>query len=338
LAKHIIVLHGRSIKPAEAKMKVLVKRAVVEGLKRIGENDIAGKVGSSSLKISSAYYGDINNAIQQEHDDDDAAVMTAKDPDHDNGPALPHGLIEDAMELTLANSPKFTKARYNKVLGEAEDTRFYDEAVSVISFLGAVATFGSLNEKVIEWGKPDMGQYLMSHTVASQIRSRLESILEPSIMAGNEILLITHSMGCMVAYDVFWKFSQRSQFQKLRNKQNPVSKWITIGCPLGEPGVRKNLIDGKLHIESEKHPKNMFKDWKNFWAEDDYIAHRTSMKKAFGKFRKKMGVDNIKDRQIYNCWTYEKGSEKRLISNPHDLYGYLLERHVSQDIADWAKN
>jgi len=240
------------------------------------------------------------------------------------------------MELTVNTFPKFTSTAYKKALKIAEDARLLDDAVSVISFFGAIATFGFLNETILKYAKPDMAEYLMRKTTGSAIRERLQAHLVPSIKAGDDIMLITHSLGCMVAYDVFWKFSLESEYKDIPRANNPVSKWLTIGCPLAEPGIRQNLRDGHQQ-KRDKFPRNVFTNWVNIWAQDDFISHKSKMTGAFGEMRKKGYVASIKDAKIYNCWIYKDSHSGKLISNPHDLYGYLLSDKVSAEVSKWAR-
>ena len=334
MVKHLIVIHGRSIKPAEAKMRTQVLRAVKEGIIRSGDPACADKLDTAALKFSFVYYGDFNNRIQKK-DRNDKAAMTDVDPDHGDGPALPDELIEMAMDLSLQKSPRFTKAAYRKVLADAKDSRFMDEIASVFSFFGALGSAGILNEKLIEFAKPDMGKYLRSHATGSAIRQRLQKVLVPAILAGDDIMLISHSMGCMVAWDVFWKFTHNSEYAHVRAVDNSVRKWITIGCPLAEKGVRKNLLDGH-YSEEDRYPREMFDDWHNFWAEDDFISHKSSMRKGFGRMKTRGFVNSIRDRKIYNCWVYKKSGSDDLYSNPHDLYGYLAHHLIGAQISEWA--
>lgn len=335
MVKHLIVIHGRSIKPAQAEMEKLVEAAIINGLNRAELSDVATRIKSGDIKFSFAYYGDINNNIQAKKDRKDSEILTANDPDHGNARSLPHTLLADAMALTLQTSKKFTRAAYKSVLAEAKDSRFADEMASVVSFFGELATFGYLNEKVIEFAKPDMMEYLLSHKTGSAVRQRLQDILVPAIKANDDIMLISHSMGCMVAYDVFWKISHESEYRDTRAADNPIQNWVTIGCPLGEPGVRKNLRDGHRR-DDDRFPRNEFLHWHNFHAEDDFIAHKSSMKRAFGKMVKYGHTASITDRKIYNCWVYNDVATGNLISNPHDFYGYLMHEKISTQISDWA--
>ncbi len=336
MGKHLIIMHGRSIKPAEASMEKFTEEAVLEGLRRANRTSVADKIRAGDIKLSLAYYGDINNEIQAEHDKSDREALTAKDPRHGNGPALPDALIASAMARTK-QSPKFTAATYRKVLAEANDRRLLDEAADFVSFVGGLFTFGWLNEKIIEIAKPDMAAYLLKHKTGSVVRSRLQEILLPSIANGDDICLLTHSMGCMVAYDVFWKISHQSEHANLLKKNNPVKNWITFGCPLGEKGVRLNLLDGHYSDPDDVYPRNVFEIWSNVWAEDDFISHVERMKKAFREMTKRGFVDEIKDHKIYNCWAYERHGDGELVANPHDFYGYLMHQTIGTMIGDWGQ-
>lgn len=61
------------------------------------------------------------------------------------------------------------------------------------------------------------------------------------------------------------------------------------------------------------------------------------MKGVFRQMAKKRYLNSIEDKQIYNCWIYSKSGSDKLISNPHDLYGYLINRTVGSEISDWAR-
>jgi hypothetical protein len=335
VAKHLIIMHGRSIKPAEAEMRKLILKAIRLGLERSGDLETWDKIQTGAIATSFAYFGDISNEIQAREDPGDRKALTATDPDHGGSPAFPHDLLHQAMDMTVATSARFTRSAYKKVLGIADDLRFLDDALSVVSFFGAIATFSILNEKILKYAKPDMAEYLMRKKTGSAIRERLQQHLTPAITAGDDIMLVTHSLGCMVAYDVFWKFSLESEYRNVRQAGNPVRKWLTIGCPLAEPGIRRNLRDGHQHPD-DQFPRNVFTDWVNIWAQDDFISHNSKMARAFRDMKNRGFVDTISDKKIYNCWIYHDANDGALISNPHDLYGYLISKKVGSEISKWA--
>ena len=334
-AKHLIIVHGRDIKPAGSELTALAKKAVIRGLERAGKNPAADKVRQGGIKLSSAYYGDINNEIEAGFSAKTRALLTAtNDAAYAFKPCFPIAELKDAFAKTNAIGT-FNLAAYRRVLEIADDWRFLDEAADAASLFGGLLTFGLLNTLVIDTIKSDLTAYLTSQVVGSQIRARLQTVLEPSLLAGDDICLITHSLGCMVAYDVFWKYSFRSEYQHMRDAANKVRLWLTMGCPLGELGVRRNLLDA-VALEEEKYPRNQFLDWVNVYAEDDYIAHAERMRISFSKMRSKKYCREISDKKIHNCWHYADAKKGNLVSNPHDLYGYLMHQDTAKFVAQWV--
>lgn len=333
--KHLIVVHGRDIKPAGSELAALARLAVARGLERAGKATAADKVRQGAIKFSSVYYGDVNNEIEASYSAKTAALLTARnDAIYPFKPCFPVAELQAAYALTDAIGT-FNLAAYRHVLDIADDWRFLDEAADAASLFGSLLTFGLLNTLVVEAVKSDLTAYLTSQVVGSKIRSRLQEVLEPALLAGDDICLVTHSLGCMVAYDVFWKYSFRGEYQHIRDAAKKVSLWLTIGCPLGEIGVQRNLLDAPA-LQSEKYPRNQFLDWVNVYAEDDFIAHAQSMKSAFSTMRAKHYCRSISDKKIYNCWYYSDAARGQLVSNPHDMYGYLMNQDTAKFIAQWA--
>lgn len=334
--KHLILVHGRDIKPAGSALAALAKRAIVRGLQRAGRADVANSLESGGIKFTSAYFGDITNRIEAAYDAKTAALLTAQnDAIYDFKPCFPAGALDSAFAQTDALRT-FNKATYRHVLDIAEDWRFLDEAIHAASMFGELLTFGLVNSLVEVSIKWDLAVYLTSQRVGSDIRARLQDALKQALAEGDDICLVTHSMGCMVAYDVFWKYSFRSEYEDRREDDaNPVKLWLTLGCPLGEIGIRRNLLDA-VALEEEKYPRNQFVDWINVHAEDDFIAHAPSMRTAFSGMRNKHYCRSITDKKIYNCWHYRDASGGQLVSNPHDLYGYLMNQDTAKVIAGWA--
>lgn len=334
--KHLILVHGRDIKPAGSALAALARRAIVRGLQRAGRIDVADGVETGEIKFTSAYYGDITNRIEASYNADTAALLTAQnDAIYDFKPCFPAAALTAAFDLT-DTLRTFNKASYRHVLDIAEDWRFLDEAIHAASMFGELFTFGLVNSLVEVSIKWDLAVYLTSQRVGSDIRARLQDVLRQSLADGDDVCLVTHSMGCMVAYDVFWKYSFRSEYQERRDEgANPVALWLTLGCPLGEVGIRRNLLDA-VALEEERYPRNQFVDWINVHAEDDFIAHVQSMRSAFSDMRAKHYCRSIIDKKIYNCWHYRDASGGHLVSNPHDLYGYLMNQDTAKAIAGWA--
>lgn len=325
MQKRIIIIHGRNTKPAESTYENLQKKALIQGVAR-NDPAKAAKIANGSIRTDFVYYGDINNELLART----ARIrktLTETDPDNAGAKCIPHSEVQPALDA-LAQISKFSKADYRKILRNNKDRRWLDDAARALSTIAAITTATFLNEAVISLATADMGAYLLTRQTGSEIRSRLQEKLKPALMNGDDICLIAHSMGCMVSYDVLWKFSRMSEYSNVREQGNRVNLWLTLGCPLGEAGVKSNLYDGHER-QKDRYPINIIRDWVNIAAKDDFVAHDTSMKDDYRAMRRWGFLDSITDKKIYNCYA-AKGS-----SNPHKLYGYLAHGKVGEAVANW---
>ena len=323
--QRIIVIHGRSTKPARAAYEKLQIKALLQGLARTNTGKEA-QITNGKVAVDFVYYGDINNFILSESPDV-AKTLTARDPDLRDIPCLPHTGYDLAIDQ-LAKFKNFHANAYKKVLAENKDLRWLDNAARAVSTFAAITSNTFLNTYAISKATTDMGAYLLTRKIGSEVRQRLQKVLKPALLAGEDICLVSHSMGCMVSYDVLWKYSRMSEYEDVQATNNKITKWLTLGCPLGEAGVKRNLYDGDER-GPDRHPANIVKDWVNIAARDDFVAHDRSMKNDFRNMKKLGYVESITDQEIYNCYYYDG------VSNPHKLYGYLVHGKVGQQIADW---
>ncbi len=326
--KHLMIIHGRSTKPSEKEKRRIVKLALINGLNRV-DPTAAQKIGRGADKVefSFIYYGDLSNQLILERNPGKLERLKGQDPDHGDQPCEIDGFYDVGLRA-LFKQKSHTKAAYKKFLKEHDDLRFLDNAASVISFLGNVA---GLSDRVISTATADMGAYLLTRQWGSAIRDRLQRPLKKALMKNEDVCLVAHSMGCIVSYDVLWKFSRMSEYREVQDKGNPVTKWLTLGNPLGEPGVRKNLYDSD-EPEDGMYPKGIIKDWINLSAQDDFICHDATVKDDFRAMKRAGYLNRIVDKKIYNFWLGAKAT------NPHKFYGYLDNPDVAREIVNWMNS
>jgi hypothetical protein len=340
--KHLIVIHGRASKPSEKEKKRLVLKALKHGLGRVdASGDTAKRIGASSaipqnkrVKFSFVYYGDFSNTALLEKKPDLKAYLKDQDPDHDNTACEVAGSYDADLDRLFART-QFTKAAYKKLLKEEKDTSALDDVASVVSAIGNL--FG-LNDELIAKATPDMGAYLLTRGMGSAVRDRLQRPLKKALADGDDICLVSHSMGCIVAYDVLWKFSNMSEYREIRDSKNKINLWLTLGNPLGEPGVKKNLYDAH-EPDDGRYPRHIIKHWKNIAAKDDFVAHDAKIGNDYkgmltyipkGSNKIEPLIDSIKDEPlIYTFWAGNEGA------NPHKFYGYLDHPNVAHAIKKW---
>jgi len=325
MTQRIILIHGRNTKPGIRQHKGLQRLALKQGVANVSTAK-AAKIGSH-VKLDIVYYGDVNNRILKKYPKY-AADLSETDPVLGT-PCLPSAGYSAAIE-ELHKIKRYDRRDYRKILANNKDKRWLDEAAAWISTIASLISFSSLNMLAIKAALPDMAEYLCSQAVGSEIRKRLADPLERSLLRGDDICLISHSMGCVVAFDVLWKFSRTSEYEKIQKTGNRVANWITVGSPLGEAGVKKFLKGGSRN-GGERYPANIVTDWKNIAARDDFIAHDKTMKDDYRRMKKAKLIKTITDKKIYNCYA------KDGVANPHKFYGYLDHPVTAKYIANWIK-
>ncbi len=324
MAKKIIVIHGRDTMPAASAHKELCTAAIVNGLQRV-DPSAARHLNQGSVEIIFAYFGDINNALLGSSDPDARIELTARnDERYGFEPCLDANMYAAPLRQ-LMQVDSHDGLAYGSLVDLYRSGEWLDEAASVVS---RVASWTGLSEHVIKWATADMSQYLHTRKIGSDVRERLQFPLKQSLLEQDDICLISHSMGAIVSYDVLWKFSRMSEYRSVQQSGNQINLWLTLGSPLGEPGVRNNLYDANERGE-DRFPREIVKRWVNIAAEDDYVAHDATMANDFAEMRELGFIEKIIDRQIYNFWV----KDDRL--NPHNLFGYLDHPETARFLAQW---
>ena len=322
--KHIIFVHGRATKPSQKEKEGLVRSALVHGVAR-GDHEAAEAIRSGRVRFTVAYFGDINNRILRRSSTHAWKWMAKKDPDHGNALCEDGAYYYDSLAQALSRpSDAFTKRDYKEWLRQVDHFTSLDEVARGAS---AIASLLGLSDELVRRTSPDTAAYLTQRTVGSEIRTRLQEPLKEALLQDHDVCLLGHSMGCLVGYDVLWKFSRLSEYRRLRAKK--VSLFLTLGNPLGDTGVRHNLYDAAEPEESQ-YPENIIDTWVNISAYDDFICHDADVGDDFREMKRRGYLNRIIDRpKIYNFWKGSGGS------NPHKLYAYLNHPDVGAELARW---
>jgi len=145
------------------------------------------------------------------------------------------------------------------------------------------------------------------------IKQRLADVLEEH--KNDEIMLIAHSMGSIIAFDVLSFFAPESK----------VHTFVTIGSPLGLP-----LVISKIASQYKNNPRGsremvtppgVYGNWFNFSDVLDKITLSYNLSQKF-KFNKH--AIKPRDFGVVNDYFSETGEH-----NPHKSYGYLRAEKFS---------
>jgi hypothetical protein len=151
-------------------------------------------------------------------------------------------------------------------------------------------------------------------------RTVLRNELREALLAtqGKDIMLIAHSMGSIIAYDVLREVGRS-------HPDMEVPHFATIGSPLGLPHVKAKIIQKYDYDPRVRTPSIVTKSWVNFSDKDDPVATDIHLSDDYEANAR--GV-RVTDDLVSNDY-HAPASGK---ANAHKSYGYLRTPEVSRHI------
>ena len=161
--------------------------------------------------------------------------------------------------------------------------------------------------------------------VARKIRDLLKQTLRPMLEQQDNVLLIGHSLGSVIAYDTLWELSRQ---EGITGKVD----FLTLGSPMGLHYVQRRLLG--INGQGEKNYPDLIRHWMNLSAEGDVTALNQNFSESFHPMLELGLVESIEDHchGIYNFFRSDAGL------NCHRSYGYMVSPAVGSIIADWWKH
>lgn len=308
MAKKIIFIHGRAQKPDKDSLQALWYEAIEHGLQR-DCGDSSSLQAFKDVDKRFVYYGELSNTLLEKPTEDPASRQQA------------------LSELKKYKTSQFNKTTYNKV--------------SKIGFLKEVladtfsSLFGKLGvaETLITKVAPDMAQYWNEDTYfGSDVRYRLMVELKEALDNQDDVMIVSHSLGSMISYDVLWKLSHYGEYRHDYGADKKVNLLLTLGSPLGDENVKDRLKGNNLKDEN-KYPLNI-QQWINISAEDDFISHDSKIRNDFKDMLKlDLIPGGMKDiHPVYNL-NIRNGK-----SNPHASIGYLINPKFITVLDEWLSS
>lgn len=292
----IIGIHGLQNKPPRQIMEKWWKQAIIEGMERTGH---PGRFFSFTMVYWAKYF---YNAPQ------DPEINDPHDPLFLDTPYVP-----GPKEPVKAGKSDFKRKVLDR-LEEKIDTMFFRED----SFIN----FESISNFIIKSLFRDLDVYYHKNCAADSrkslcardaLRGELADVIRKH--RKKKILLIAHSMGSILAYDVLTREVPEVE----------IEYFLTIGSPLGLPVVKKKIFEEKgMSFQKEKtapSPENILKGWYNFSDLNDPIAVNYTLADDYSPNSRGIGpVDTV----VHNDYVYKKNRDR------HKSYGYLRAPEVAE--------
>ncbi len=305
--RSILIVHGRDFKPAEQSLMDISVAALRAGVERDYPDHM---LVFDDLAIDNAYFGDLTNAL-----------LEAQGKRYDE--QLDLGDRTNALNSLrgIAARKRFGIRQYDCLPGKTALREFAaDIAAPLCGALG-------LTMPLIASVSKDFAEYLSGKSdYADEVRKRVRVKLCELLDRGDRVLLMTHGVGCVVAYDVLWQLSHEAEYKE-RCEHAKVDTWLTLGAPLGDRYIRKRLMGAKEAV-GDRFPTNVI-SWHNVSAEDDYTCHDNTLADDFNSMLNQRVVSAVNDYHICNLAVrYGK-------SNPHSSVGYYIHPRVAKIVVDW---
>ncbi|MFP4475264.1 MAG: hypothetical protein ACLFOY_06865 [Desulfatibacillaceae bacterium] len=306
MGRTIIMVHGRGIKPPRRQLAATWKDALRYSISR-DFPEAAGLFEQTWCEM--VYYGDLSNLFFQKKDG-----------------SVPIGSLDERLvtmsRLKRYRADEFNGQSYRQVPGYMR----YSEAIALR--VGSVAKALRLGRPYIEIYAKDMRQYWNQDSdFGTEVRTRMLGPVRNALDRGDKVLVLSHSLGAMISWDIFWKLSRTGEYREEYGDRRKVDMWITMGSPLGDVAIRQNL-KGFHASTPRKYPSNV-RRWFNVWAEDDFICHDGAIRDDYHEMLEHGVCECVEDAQIYNL------AVKAGRSDPHNVLGYLMHPVLAEAVACW---
>lgn len=304
MGKIIIGIHGLANKPEEEILKSWWEKSIAEGLaKNCGVDD-------QDFEFKLVYW----------------AKYLYKNVMHTDDAFSFDGLYNDEPYLVAQQSDL---KDYKETWVDNIRAGVFDIAGTTLDSLKKNFGMDGLADKVLGALAKDLAFYYdekrklkncngQMERAADVLKNELKEVLRGA--KNSEIMLISHSMGSIVAYDALRELGQS-------DKDLEVSHFVTIGSPLGLPHVKHKIMEQCEHDPIVRTPSIVTKSWENFADRKDPVALDIHLRDDYKK--NDAGI-RVKDDLVFNNYKNKKGE-----GNAHKSYGYLRTPELSRHVASF---
>ena len=293
MSKVIIAIHGLGNKPPKETLSSWWQLSIIEGLHNINKFIYIPK-------FEIAYWADILNE----------KPLNELITDTEN----PYYLDEKYTPAPKDFTPSDHSIR-KKVLNfieEQMDKIFLNKDLSTnFKFVSDMVFRNYFKELEIYYAENE------NHTISKkeEIRNKLTNVLLKH--KNDEIFLIAHSMGSIIAYDVLTFVLPDIK----------IDTFVTMGSPLGLPVIVSKIakeFEQTFHKkERPKTPPGIISNWFNYSDLEDSVAINYNLANDYDE-----NIHGVKVKDINIVNNYIMNGER----NPHKSYGYLRTPQFSETL------
>jgi len=298
--KVIIGIHGMGNKPPEKVLKNWWLASMYEGLRTHGYP-------KHSFRFELVYWAHHLHPLSY-----DPKLLDENDPLYVDEPYVPStGKVQPKPSSFRRRSLNFVEKILDKLLLNEDMTINYKSITDSI-------IRKHFKDLEIYYSSGCMGEKHKGKLARDVIRDDLREILRK--FRDFDILLVAHSMGTIIAYDVLNE----------EGKDRRVDTFVTMGSPLGLPVIisryaqQQRAFDQK--IKPVTTPPNVLRRWYNLTDLEDRVAFNYDLQDDYAP--NALGVA-AEDMIVHN--DYEADGK----ANHHKVYGYLRTRELAEIIDEF---
>ncbi len=295
MGKLILGIHGLGNKPEQNRLDEWWRLSMEEGLKREGFN-------TRLPRFEIVYWADIMHK---------KPLNNFHDPD---APLYVDEVYTSAPEIFL-NGDYSIRKKLLRIAGKYLNRIFLNEDLTMrYSFIPNYLVRRYFRDLEIYYREECETEDAGICMIKELIKLRLVTVLEK--YRNDDIMLIAHSMGSIVAFDVL----------SFVVPEIKIDTFITIGSPLGLPLVVSKIASQyKPNPRGKKNmvpPPGIYGTWYNF---ADILDRITFNYKLARWFKLNDNAVKPKDFGVVNDYHNQKG-----VHNPHKSYGYLRTKEFAR--------
>jgi len=294
MAKIILGIHGLGNKPSKRLLGRWWRAALEEGLRAIGHP-------RRLFQFRLVYWADFIHPQPL-----DPEVRDKKNPLYNDTPYIPASAVREKKPAISTRVLDYLERQLYKIILKEDLSLDYAEVTDLV----IRRYFKDLD---IYYSKQCRDRKNNLCRARDVIRDDLARVLRK--YRRKDILLIAHSMGSIVAYDVLTQSVPDIRIHTL----------VTMGSPLGLPVVLKKILS-EQRKKPQKHlaaqtPENIVGTWYNFTDPQDKVATDYNLSEDY-----KENSRHVRPIDIIVHNDYEYGDER----NPHSAYGYLRTQEMAR--------
>lgn len=303
MANVIILIHGLGNKPSKLLLENWWKKAMLEGLK---SNNYKTRL----PQVEMVYWADI---VYEKPLNEN--IKNPEDPYY-----LEEKYTKGSKQFQVENHE--TRKKVIDFINKQINKLFLNEDLSLnYRFIADSIVNSYFKELEIYYKEKCSDENVDDCHVKEIIRKRLLAILEK--YKNDEIMLISHSMGSIIAFDTINFLAPHIK----------VNTFITMGSPLGLPIVISKISsEQKKKMNNDyviKTPFNIINNWYNFSDILDKVAFNFRLNDDFSE-----NIYGVKPIDFLVVNNYEMNGE----ANPHKSYGYLRTKEFSSVLNEFISS